>query len=49
MLVKYAERNEKIKNLDGALQSVKKLNFFTLGTRWPTSRESLGFYKASEY
>jgi hypothetical protein len=49
MLVKYAEGNGKIKDLDGALQTVKKLSLATLGARWPMSRESLWFYKAKEY
>jgi hypothetical protein len=31
MLVKYGERNGKIKDLDGALQIAKKLNPTTLG------------------
>jgi hypothetical protein len=49
MLVKYAVRNGKIKDLDGALQTVKKLSLATLGAKWPRSTESLGFYKAEEY
>jgi hypothetical protein len=49
MLVKYAKGNGKIKDLDGALQTVKKLSPATLVTRWPRSTESLGFYKAKEY
>jgi hypothetical protein len=49
MLVNYAKGNGKIKDLDGALQSVKKLNFATLGAKWPRSRKSLGFYKAKKY
>jgi len=49
MLVKYVEGNGKIKDLDGALQTVKKLSPTTLGARWPRSIESLGFYKAEEY
>jgi len=49
MLVKYAAGNGKIKDLDGALQTVKKLSPATLGTRWPRSTKSLGFYKAEEY
>ncbi len=48
MLVKYAEGNGKIKDLDGALQIVKKLSDATLGTRWPRSLISLGFYKGCE-
>ncbi len=49
MLVKYAARNGKIKDLDGALQTVKNLSPARLGARWPRSAESLGFYKAEEY
>ncbi len=49
MLVKYAPGNGKIKDLDGALQIVKKLSLVTLGAKWPRSTESLGFYKAEEY
>jgi hypothetical protein len=49
MLVKYAKGNGKIKDLDGVLQSVKKLSLATLGARWPRNREFLGFYKAKEY
>jgi hypothetical protein len=37
MLVKYIEGNGKIKDLDGALQPVKKLSPDTLGTRCPRS------------
>jgi hypothetical protein len=49
MLFKYVEGNGKIKDLDGVLQNVKKLNLATLGARWPRSRESLRFYKVKEY
>jgi hypothetical protein len=49
MLVKYVARNGKIKDLDGALQTVKKLSPATLGARWPRSTKSLGFYKVEEY
>jgi hypothetical protein len=49
MLVKYAEGNGKIKDLDGVLQIVKKLSPATLGTRWARNTKSLGFYKAEEY
>jgi len=49
VLVKYVEGNGRIKDLDGALQIVKKLSLDTLGARWPRSIESLGFYKAKEY
>ncbi len=49
MLVKYAAGNGKIKDLDGALPTVKKLSLATLGARWPRSTEPLGFYKAEEY
>ncbi len=49
MLVKYGERNGKIKNLDGALQIAKKLNPTTLGASWPRSIEFVGFYKAEDY
>ncbi len=49
MLVKYAEGNGKIKDLDGALQAVKKLSPATLGARWPRSTKSLGFYKVKKY
>jgi hypothetical protein len=49
MLVKYGERNGKIKDLDGALQTMKKLSPTTLGASWPKSIESLGFYQVKEY
>ncbi len=49
MLVKYAEGNGKIKDLDGALQTMKKLSLATLGARWPRSTESLVFYKVEDY
>jgi hypothetical protein len=49
MLVKYAAGNGKIKDLDGALQNVKKLSPATLGARWLRSTKSLGFYKVEEY
>ncbi len=49
MLFKYVEGNGKIKDLDGVLQNVKKLNLATLGARWPRRRESLRFYKVKEY
>jgi hypothetical protein len=39
MLVKYVARNGRIKDLDGALQFVKKLSPLTLGARWPRSSE----------
>jgi hypothetical protein len=37
MLVKYVAGNGKIKDLDGALQTVKKLKPATVGARWPRS------------
>ncbi len=37
VLVKYVEGNGKIKDLDGALQTMNKLNLATLGARWPRS------------
>jgi hypothetical protein len=37
ILVKYALGNGKIKDLDGALQIVKKMSPVTLGARWPKS------------
>ncbi len=37
MLVKYVARNGKIKDLDGALPTMKKLSLATLGARWPRS------------
>jgi hypothetical protein len=49
MLVKYAKGNGKIKDLESALQIVKKLSLATLGTTWPRSTTSLGFYKAKKY
>jgi hypothetical protein len=49
MLVKYVAGNGKIKDLDGALKTVKKLSLATFGARWPRSTESLGFYKAEKY
>jgi len=49
MLVKYVEGNGKIKDLDGALQTTKKLSLATLGARWPRSTESLGFYTVKKY
>jgi hypothetical protein len=49
MLVKYVAGNGQIKDLDGALQIVKKLSPATLGARWPRSTKSLGFYKVEEY
>ncbi len=33
ILVKYVERNGKIKDLDGALQTMKKLSLATFGVR----------------
>jgi len=48
-LVKYVERNGKIKDFDGVLQTMKKLGPTTLGASWPRSIESLGFCKAEEY
>jgi hypothetical protein len=49
MLVKYGERNGKIKDLDGVLQIAKKLNPTTLGASWPRGIEFVGFYKAKDY
>jgi hypothetical protein len=49
MLVKYGERNGKIKDLDSALQIAKKLNPTTLGASWPNSIEFVGFYKVEDY
>jgi hypothetical protein len=49
MLVKYVEGNGKIKDLDCASQTVKRLSLATLGARWPRSTKSLGFYKVEEY
>ncbi len=44
MLVKYVKGNGKIKDLDGLLQTMKKLSPTKLGARWPRSTKSLGFY-----
>jgi hypothetical protein len=49
MLVKYGERNGKIKDLDSVLQTAKKLNPITLGASWPNSIKFVGFYKAEDY
>jgi len=49
MLVKYGERNGKIKDLDSVLQTAKKLNPTTLEASWPNSIEFVGFYKAEDY
>jgi hypothetical protein len=48
MLVKYGERNGKIKDLDGALQTMK-LSPTTLGASWLKNIKSLGLYQAEEY
>jgi hypothetical protein len=49
LLTKYAEEIGKMRDIDLAMATVKKLRPVGFGARWPQNLASIGYYKVEEY